>query len=129
MLTVKKIMAKTLEKVSIDITVKDIAGIMGEKSIGSVLVEQNTIPVGIVTETDIVRKVIAQDISPHDTIAGKIMNSPIMTIDSGASIVEATDMMDRHHIRHLVVTEEGNLLGIISVRDLMHPVLLDEESY
>lgn len=129
MLTVKKIMAKTLEKVSIDTTVKDIAGIMGEKSIGSVLVEQNTIPVGIVTETDIVRKVIAQNISPHDTIAGKIMNSPIMTIDSGASIVEATDMMDRHHIRHLVVTEEGNLLGIISVRDLMHPVLLDEESY
>ena len=122
-------MAKTLEKVSVDTTVKDIAGIMGEKSIGSVLVEQNAVPVGIVTETDIVRKVIAQDISPQDAIAGKIMNSPIMTIDSGASIVEATDMMDRHHIRHLVVTDEGNLLGIISVRDLMHPVLLDEESY
>ena len=129
MLTVDKIMSRTFEKVNVDSTVSDIVGIMTEKNIGSVLVEQNTNIVGIVTETDIVRKVVARDMPPHETLASKIMNSPIMTIESEASIVEASDVMDRHHIRHLIVTKEGELMGVLSVRDIIHPVLLDEESY
>lgn len=129
MLTVKKIMSKNVEKITDNTTAKEIAGIMSKKKIGSVLVEQNDKPVGIVTETDIVRKVVGKDIDPQNMLASEIMNSPVLTIDSEASILEANDMMDEHHVRHLVVTEEGSLVGILSVRDLIHPVLLDEETY
>ena len=129
MQVVKQIMSKAIEKVSIDVSVKDVAKMMTEKKIGSVLVEHQGNVIGIITETDIVRKAVGQDISLQDTLASKIMNSPVLTIDAEATILEANDMMDKHHIRHLAVTEEGTFVGVLSVRDLLHPVLLDEEPY
>ncbi len=128
MITVKKIMTTKIEKVDINTTIKDVTKIMTEKRIGCVLIEQNENLAGIVTETDIVRKACNEDL-PKDTLASKIMNSPVLTIDAEATILEANDMMDKHHIRHIAVTEEGALVGILSVRDLLHPVLLDEEPY
>lgn len=129
MLTVKKIMTKIIEKVNANTTVQDIAKIMAEKNIGCVVVEENGRPIGIITETDIVRKVVGVDVSPKNTPANKIMNSPVLSIDSDASILAANDLMDKHHIRHLVVTEEDVQVGVLSVRDLIHPTLLDEETY
>ncbi len=127
--TVKQIMSKDIEKVSIDASVKDVAKTMAEKKIGSVLIEHNGNLIGIITETDIVRKVVGQDLSLHDTLASKIMNAPVLTIDTEATILDANDMMDKHRIRHLAVTEEGTIVGVLSVRDIIHPVNLDEEPY
>ncbi len=59
----------------------------------------------------------------------KIMNSPILTVDAEASILDANDTMDKHNIRHLAVSEEGAIVGVISVRDLIHPMNLNEEPY
>jgi len=129
MQTVKSIMSKEIEKVNIDDSVKDVAKTMATKKIGSVLVEQNGNLIGIITETDIVRKVVGQDMSLQDTIASKIMNSPILTVDAEASILDANDTMDKHNIRHLAVSEEGAIVGVISVRDLIHPMNLNEEPY
>jgi CBS domain-containing protein len=103
--------------------------IMLDKKIGCVLIEHSGQLIGIITETDIVRKAVGQDMDLTKTLASKIMNAPVLAIDSEASVLEANDMMDKHHIRHLAVTEEGNFVGVISVRDLLHPVLLDEEPY
>lgn len=127
--TVKQIMSKVLEKITIEATAKDIANIMAEKNVGSVLIEHNDNVVGIITETDIVRKVVRLDKTPQDVLASTIMNAPVLTIDVEASILDANDMMDRHHIRHLAVTEEGNIIAVLSVRDLMRPVNLGEETY
>ena len=129
MQTVKSIMSKEIEKVNIDDSVKDVAKTMATKKIGSVLVEHNGNLIGIITETDIVRKVGGQDMSLQDTIASKIMNSPILTVDAEASILDANDTMDKHNIRHLAVSEEGAIVGVISVRDLIHPMNLNEEPY
>ena len=129
MLTVKKIMSKGIEKVSSETSVKDIAKIMTEKKIGSVLIENQGNIVGIITETDIVQKVIGHDMSPQDTLASKVMNTPILTVDAEASILDANDMMDKNGVRHLAVEEEGNIVGVISVRDIIQPVNLDEEPY
>ncbi|HJP17512.1 MAG TPA: CBS domain-containing protein [Nitrospinota bacterium] len=129
MQTVKSIMSKEIEKVNIDDSVKDVAKTMATKKIGSVLVEHNGNLIGIITETDIVRKVVGQDMSLQDTIASKIMNSPILTVDAEASILDANDTMDKHNIRHLAVSEEGAIVGVISVRDLIHPMNLNEEPY
>lgn len=126
---VKQLMSKAIEKITIEATAKDIANIMAEKNIGSVLIEHNDNIVGIITETDIVRKVVRLDKTPQDVPASTIMNAPVLTIDVEASILDANDMMDRHHIRHLAVTEEGNIIAVLSVRDLMHPVNLGEETY
>tara|TARA_B100000315_G_scaffold8245_1_gene8161 strand:+ start:13473 stop:13862 length:390 start_codon:yes stop_codon:yes gene_type:complete len=127
--TVKQIMSKDIEKVSIDASVKDVAKTMAEKKVGSVLIEDSGNLIGIVTETDIVRKVVGQDVSLQDTLASKIMNAPVLTIDAEATILDANDMMDKHNIRHLAVKEEDNIVGVISVRDIIHPVNLDEEPY
>ena len=99
------------------------------KKVGSVLIEDSGNLIGIVTETDIVRKVVGQDVSLQDTLASKIMNAPVLTIDAEATILDANDMMDKHNIRHLAVKEEDNIVGVISVRDIIHPVNLDEEPY
>ncbi len=109
---------------------KDVAKTTAEKNIGSVLIEHNGNLIGIITETDIVRKVVGQDMSLHDTLASKIMNAPVLTIvDAEATALAANDMVDKHNIRHLAVTEEGAIVGVLSVRDIIHPVNLDEESY
>lgn len=107
-------MTKAVEKVDINMTVKEIARIMTEKKIGCVLVEQNNNLVGIITEVDIVQKVVGQDASPQDILASKIMNYPVLTIDSEVSIESANDLMVKHHIRHLAITEKDALVGVVS---------------
>jgi signal-transduction protein with cAMP-binding, CBS, and nucleotidyltransferase domain len=75
--------------------------------------------VGIVTETDMVRKALATGESQGNLTVEKIMTYPIRTIEAGRSTQEASDMMGTLGIRHLGVTENGQLVGIISVRDLL----------
>lgn len=125
MLRIKNVMTKNVEKVNINTTVQEIARIMTEKNVACVLVEQNDNLIGIITETEIVRKVVAQDTSPQEILTSKIMNYPVFTIDSEASIEAANELMDRHHIRHLAVLEKDALTGVVSENEIIHSVVLN----
>lgn len=101
---------------------KDAAQQMERSKVGSLLVTEDGDYAGIVTEVDMVRKVVSYNLSPDHIPVGVIMNAPIVDVDIGASIHAATEMMASKGIRHLAVREEGDIVGIISIRDLIEMI-------
>jgi len=87
--------------------------------VGAMLVADHGNYVGIVSEADLVRKAMASGAPTNQVTARSVMSAPIMTIDIAQSAHEASDVMAERGIRHLVITEEGRVVGMISVRDLL----------
>ena len=95
------------------------ARIMRDRGIGSLFVTNGKEIIGILTDTDMVRRVVAAGSDTHKTTAEQIMSAPILTIEQNKTVLDANDMMAQTHIRHLGVTQDGKLVGMISVRDLV----------
>jgi CBS domain-containing protein len=118
-------MHRQLEVVPQDTSVVTVAARMRTHSIGSILVESFDRPhhdcriAGIVTETDLVAKVLAKGLVPSRTSMADIMSSPLITIAPNRPMVDASHVMQAKNVRHLVVTEGTDVLGVISVRDLV----------
>lgn len=129
MVSVKKIMSTNLKKASDTITAKEAAKLMRDNRIGCILVEIGGEIAGVITDSDLVRKVVAEGLNPDSVQAKAIMSSPLLTIDAEKTIIDANDMMDQHVTRHLGVTEEGKLIGVVSSRDIMHPQYMDGEEW
>ena len=126
----KDFMHRYLEVVPQDATAAAAAERMGVKQIGCLLVESNDPKrgmSGILTETDLVRKVLAQGLDPTVTMVDRVMASPILTIAGDRSMLDASHLMETNHVRHLCVAEAGEIVGIISVRDLVRS-FVDAES-
>ncbi|MDH5580163.1 MAG: CBS domain-containing protein [Betaproteobacteria bacterium] len=102
-----------------DTDVQTAARIMRDRGIGSLFVTNGKEIVGILTDTDMVRRVVATGADTHKTTAEQIMSAPILTIDEGKTLLDANDLMAQTHLRHLGVTKDGKLVGMISVRDLV----------
>lgn len=126
MVTVAHLMARRLITVPAGTSVLEAAKIMRDRQIGSVFVEQGQRIVGIVTEPDIVRNVVGRDQTASQVPIDAIMSTPVLGIDQGRPITEAADLMARYQTRHLAVLEAGAIVGVLSVRDLLPPVAVDE---
>lgn len=126
MVRVRDIMTPGVIQVSKDTSVVVAAKIMASRSIGSLFVTDAGVIVGVVTEPDIVRKVVGAERAPYFLPVEDIMSSPIVGIDEWRSIGEAAELMQTHATRHLAVTRQGAIVGVLSVRDLLHPVAIDE---
>jgi CBS domain-containing protein len=126
MVTAMQLMKRDLATVPLSATALEAAKVMRERKIGSVFVEQNQRIVGIVTETDIVREVVGTSRPAHFVHVKDIMSSPVVGIDERRPITEAADLMERNRTRHLAVFKSGDIVGVLSVRDLLHPVSIDE---
>ncbi|OGW51546.1 MAG: signal transduction protein [Nitrospirae bacterium RBG_19FT_COMBO_42_15] len=129
MVPVKKIMTKEVLMINEKTSIKEVASMMKTKKIGSILVEKNNEVIGIVTEADIVRRLVAEERDPNTTLVKTIMSSPLLTIDAEMSIIDANDMMDKNRVRHLAVKEEGKIVGLVSCRDVMHPIYMEGEEW
>lgn len=119
---VRDFMHRYLEVVAQDTTAAVAAERLSARRIGCLLVESpdpKRGPIGIMTETDLVRKVLAVGVDPMATMVDRIMVNPILTIDGARSMLDASQLMETHHVRHLCVEEGGEIVGIISVRDLV----------
>ncbi|MBA3613127.1 MAG: CBS domain-containing protein [Nitrospirales bacterium] len=126
MVRVEQLMTRDLACVEATQAVSVAANLMRIRKIGSLLVKRGEELVGIVTESDIVRKVVAFHLSPEFIHVEQIMSSPIVSIDESESIFEAAGIMQAAHTRHLVVGNESHVFGMLSVRDLLAPVAKDE---
>lgn len=127
---VQDFMHRYLEVVPQDTTITAAAERMGVRRIGCVLVESDDPkrgPYGITTETDLVRKVLAKGLDPTITTVDRVMVSPILTIAGNRSMLDASHLMEANHVRHLCVVEADEIVGIISVRDLVRS-FVDAES-
>ncbi|MFQ5509804.1 MAG: cyclic nucleotide-binding/CBS domain-containing protein [Leptospirillia bacterium] len=120
MLTLGDIMADTVYRVDADTSIRDTARIMDSRGVGSVAVTKAHQIQGIVTESDMVRRVLARDLNPDTHTVEEIMTSPLITADASTGILDARDIMDRKGVRHLLVSDGGEIRGIVSVRDLIH---------
>ena len=115
---VQDIMARTLITVNLSTTALQIAKMMQQGGIGAILVQDHDHPVGIVTDRDFATKIAANDM-PIDTAAQKIMSSPLITINHNEPISAAAKRMISKKIRKLAVTENGEIIGIITSTDLV----------
>jgi CBS domain-containing protein len=95
------------------------ARIMRDRGIGSLFVTNGKEIIGILTDTDMVRRVVATGVDMRKTSAEQIMSAPIVMIEGDKTVLDANDLMAKTHIRHLGVTQDGKLVGMISVRDIV----------
>ena len=119
MSTVEKIMKKQLKTVGPSVSIVSAAKKMKAAKVGSLFVKKGKKLVGIVTDTDIVRRAVSTNKSLGKLTVEKIMTSPIRTIEGSQSIDDAQDMMGDLGVRHLAVTNSGGIVGVVSVRDLL----------
>ena len=114
---IKEYMKTEVVSVYKDTKLADIAKIMTEKNIGSVIVVEDNKPIGIITEKDIVRAIGKG--KNLDTKADEIMTKSLITIRENSPITGALALMRKFNIRHLpVIDEKGDLKGILSIRDV-----------
>ena len=106
-------------KVDRDVSVKTAAEMMRDHGIGSIFVTSGEEIIGILTDTDLVRRVVAAGADPLTTTAEHIMSAPIASIEGNRTLLDANDLMAKQHIRHLGITKDGQMVGMISVRDLV----------
>jgi CBS domain-containing protein len=102
-----------------DTDVQTSARIMRDRRISSLFVTNGKEIVGILTDTDMVRRVVAAGVDTLTTTAEEIMSAPILTIEEDKTLLDVSDLMANTHIRHLGVTQSGKLVGMISVRDIL----------
>ena len=121
------LMQTTMETIASERTVLAATQTMAEKRIGSLLLLEAGDMVGIVTETDVVRKVIAAGLPARSTSVGAVMNAPLIQIDINDTAREASRLMAEKRIRHLAVTEHNKVVGLLSVRDLVKVVSIRDE--
>ncbi len=99
--------------------VSDVSKQMNESGKGSVVVvDQNNRPIGIVTERDIVRKVVALDRDPKKITASEIMSKPLISVGPEAYIYDAALIMTKYRIRRLPIVRDNTLLGMVTATDL-----------
>lgn len=106
-------------KVDRDVSVKAAAEMMRDNGIGSIFITSGEEIIGILTDTDLVRRVVATGADPLSTTVEKIMSAPIASIEGHCTLLDANDLMAKQHIRHLGITKDGEMVGMISVRDLV----------
>ncbi len=112
-------MTRDIKAVDRDTSVREVARVMRDQRVGSLLVQARGEYIGIVSETDVVRRGVADGLDVDGVPVHRVMSSPIITLDIRKSAVEANALMSERAIRHLVITEEGKMVGVLSVRDLL----------
>jgi signal-transduction protein with cAMP-binding, CBS, and nucleotidyltransferase domain len=117
-ITVKQIM-RTIISIDSKAKAKDAARLMMEKGIGSLVANREGLPFGIITERDMVEKMVAQGADPSKVTVAEIMTVPLATIDASASLIDAARRMIEKQMKRLVVTEHEKIIGIVSQTDLV----------
>ena len=116
---VKDVMSSPVVTLEEDETSNKVANLMEENELGCVILTKNGKPVGIITERDLVIRVLAKNIAPDTVKAKEIMTAPLLTIQPEATISEAARRMSRLNIRRLGVVYKGNLVGLLSSKDIL----------
>ncbi|MBI4258900.1 MAG: CBS domain-containing protein, partial [Thaumarchaeota archaeon] len=118
LLYVRDMMVEDVKTVPSTSTVLEAVKNMNKFRIGSIIVVDEGKPVGIVTQGDILRRLVEPRLNPASTKIKDIMSKPLRTINSDASVEEAAKKMITLNVKRLVVVKDGKLVGIVSTKDL-----------
>lgn len=108
-------------------SVLEAIGLMAEKHVGSVLLMREGRAVGIATERDYARKVILRGRSSAETAVSEIMSSPLITVSPSDSMNHCMALMTERKIRHLPVSDGADVVGMISIGDLLKALLAEQQ--
>lgn len=116
---VVEIMSATPVTISADATVVEAASVMRDREVGSLVVLEDSRPIGIVTERDVVTKVAASNRASQATSVRDIMTSPLVAVHPHQEVAEAAKVMAARKIRRLPVIKEGKLVGMLTENDII----------
>ncbi len=117
----------TVHTIAPDATVFEAVSLMALKNIGALLVVQGERVVGIVSERDYARKIALMARSSRDTPLRDIMSSPVMVVQPRQTSEECMALMTENRLRHLPVMEEGRLIGLVSIGDLVKNIISEQK--
>jgi len=109
------------------INISTLADMMSKKNVEAVIIVENDEPIGIITEKDLLSKVLAKRLNPEETKAEDIMSKPVITISPNEDIISAMKKMLHYNVRRLIVTNGKKVLGLVTVSDILRitPSLLE----
>jgi len=111
-----------------DATVFDAISLMAEKNIGAIPVVEAGQVLGLISERDYTRKVVLKGKSSRETRISEIMATPVVTVTSATSIDACMQLVTSHRIRHLPVVEGSQLIGMISIGDLVNWIISAQDA-
>ena len=110
--------ARPIITVDEEASVTEASKMMVDENRGSVVVTRKGEPIGILTERDVMKKVVAKSVDPTSTKVKQVMTSPPVTIEKSRPLREAIDFMNRKGVRRMLLTENGRIVGIFTLRDI-----------
>ncbi len=128
---VHDVMSKEVITSNHNSNISDVAKVMASKKVGSVVVMKDERPIGIITEQDIARKVVAQGKDANNIKADEIMEKEMIFTISSRDLYDAVLLMGKTEIKHLLVIDNGQLMGIITAKDIIRikPYLIEMLSF
>ena len=131
MLSKKKVIEmmrnESLDEIDSKLPATAAAILMRERSRSTLIVVEDGKPIGIVTETDLVRRVIAENLIPAQIKVGDIMSTPLVTIDSNSTVLDAAKKIQKYGIRGLPVMDNDRIAGMFTVTDIALAVANESE--
>jgi CBS domain-containing protein len=112
---------------SSDTTVRQAAMLISQANVGSIIVKDGEETKGIFTERDVLQRVVAKRKDPDTTLLGDVMSSPIKSCRLNDEVSEVAGLLTCEHIRHLAIIEDGALIGLIGLRDVMAAKIREQE--
>jgi CBS domain-containing protein len=113
--------------VSPDSTVYDALQVMADKNVGALMVVENDDVVGVFSERDYARKIILKGKASKDTLVREIMSPEVVWVRPDQTVELCMNLMTNNRIRHLAVLDEGRLVGVISIGDVVKAVISEQE--
>lgn len=117
---VKDVMIKPVVTIDLNKTAKDAGVLLKKIRRGCLIVTKNKKPVGILTDSDLIRKIVSQNIKPDKVKIKDIMSEPLVTVEPEDDILTAVRKMKKNNIHRLPVVKKGKIVGIISLTDIAH---------
>ncbi|MEM2997163.1 MAG: CBS domain-containing protein [Candidatus Bathyarchaeia archaeon] len=121
---VEDVMSSPVITIDGEASIREGAQLMRDRKIGCLIVTIHERPEGILTERDILERVVAQNRDINNTRVREVMSAPLITVHRRMGILEAMRIMRRRNIRRLVVMENHTLLGIVTERDIIRGVTI-----
>ena len=109
-----------------DASVYDAIARMDEDKVGALFVIEDSRLVGVISERDYARKVILQGHASKETLVREVMTTPVIFVEASTSLAECMRIIDHERVRHLPVMEEGKLVGVVSIGDVVRAIIAQQ---